>query len=284
MIAITGASGHLGQLTLSRLIEKLPAGNLVAIVRNPEKLEGYKGSDMAIKTADYEDTAALVKALDGVETLLQISSSTSGAVATQQESNVVRAAAAAGVRHIVYTSTLSPGPDAIFLAGQTCMATEQAIKNHGFTFTFFRNSMYFETIPLFIGSAVKDGQIYYPGGNGKISFVSREDIAEALAVVLTEPDRHHDVEYRVTGEEAFSFEDLATLLKSEKGLNAAYHDLPEDAFVAELGKAGMPQDEIDFTVSMAASIRAGEFAAVDDQLEKLLERRRRGLSMYIEEL
>lgn len=284
MIALTGASGHLGQLTLTHLLRKVPASQLAAIVRNPAKLETDRHVGITIRMADYDDRDALVEALDGVETLLQISTSASGPLASRQELNVVAAAAMAGVRKIVYTSTLVPGPEAIFWAGQTCAATEEAIKDRGLAYTFFRNSMYFETIPLFIGTAVQDGQIYYPGGDGKVSFVSREDIAEVLAGVLTESGRHESAVYRITGAEALSFADLATRLNAGKGLDAAYHDIPEADFAAELAKAGLPQDDIGFTLSMAASIRAGEFAAVDDQLEKLLGRKRKAVGDYIQEL
>lgn len=284
MIALTGASGHLGQLTLTHLLKKTTANQLVAIVRDPAKLDVYRHSGMAIRTADYDDMAALEAALDGVDTLLQVSSSTSGPAATLQERNVVQAAAAAGVRKIVYTSTLFAGPDALFLAGQTCGATEQAIKDHGLAYTFFRNSMYMETIPLFLGSALQDGQLYYPGGEGKISFVCREDIAEALAVVLTEAGQHDGAYYRITGVEAVSFGELARLLNTVKGLDAVYHDLPEADFAAMLAQAGLPQGEIDFTMSMAASIRDGEFATVDGQLERLLGRKPKGVGAYIRAL
>lgn len=109
MIALTGASGHLGQLTLTHLLQKTPASQRVAIVRDPAKLGTHRHPGIAIRTADYDDMDALEEALDGVETLLQVSSSASGSVASRQELNVVQAAGAAGVRKIVYTSTLVPG-------------------------------------------------------------------------------------------------------------------------------------------------------------------------------
>ncbi len=127
--------------------------------------------------------------------------------------------------------------------------------------------MYLETIPLFIGSAVHDGQVYFPSGDGKVSFASREDIAEALANVLSE-EGHHRAVYRITGEEALSFADIAGLLKAEKGLDAVHHDIPVDVYIEELRKAGLPQDEIGFTVSMAESILTGEFSAVDGRLDQ----------------
>ncbi|WP_257666367.1 SDR family oxidoreductase [Parapedobacter tibetensis] len=283
MIAITGASGNLGQLTLSHLTKKMDPNRVVAVVRDPKKLTSYRDSGIAIRQADYDDPESLVRAFSGVEKLLQISASATGALGQQHELNVVKAAKAAGVEKIIYTSTLTPSPNAVFGAGRICSTTEQAIKDSGLDYTFFRNSMYQETIPMFIGSAVQDGQIYYPSGEGKVSFAARTDMAEALANVLT-GDGHHKATYRITGDEAFSFADIATLLRSEKRLDATHHDIPSEAYKEELGKTGLPQSEIDFIASMAASIRIGEFSAVDDQLENLLGRPRFKTSDYIRSL
>jgi len=283
MIAITGASGNLGQLTLAHLVKKTDPNRIVAIVRDPAKLAAYRDGGVQIRIADYDDSRSLEAAFEGVESLLQISTSISGAQALQQEAQVVQSARAAGVQKITYTSTLTPGPAAVFEAGRTCAATERAIMDSGLDYTFFRNSMYLETIPLFIGNALQDGQIYYPGGNGKVSFASRVDMAEALANVLTDGG-HQRAVYQITGEEALSFADIADLLKSVKGLDAAYHDVPAEAFAAELRKAGLPEGDIGFMASMAASIHAGEFSAVDNRLEELLGRKRTRAIDYIHKL
>ena len=280
MIAITGASGNLGKLVLSHLVKKTEVSQVVAIIRDATKLEAFRGSGVEIRVADYDDPQSLAAAFENVKTLLQISTSATGAVGEQQELNVVQEAKRAGVTKIVYTSTLVPGPNSVFEAGRTCAVTEQAIADSGLDYVFFRNSMYVETIPLFIGPAIHDGQIYYPSGDGKVSFASRNDIAEALANVLLD-EGHRCAVYSITGGEALSFADVAVLLQSEKGLDAVHHDIPEEAFAEELHKTGMPQGEIDFMVSMAASIRIGEFSTVDNQLEKLLGRKRLQVSEYI---
>lgn len=283
MIAITGASGNLGKLTLAELVKKTEANQVVAIVRDPMKLAEFRDSGVEIRVADYGNPQSLVKAFRNVKNLLQISTTATGAEAEQHERNVVQSAQRAGISKIVYTSTLSPGPSAFFEAGQTCESTEQYIVDSGLDYVFFRNSMYFETIPLFIGQGLHDGQIYYPSGDGKVSFASRHDIAEALANVLV-AEGHHRAVYSITGSEALSFADIAALLQSEKGLDAVHHDIPNEAFVEELHKAGIPFAEVDFMASMAASIRVGEFSTVDGQLEKLLGRKRQQISEYIRTL
>ncbi|TCC91038.1 SDR family oxidoreductase [Pedobacter hiemivivus] len=283
MIAITGASGHLGKATINHLLKKIKSENIVAIVRDPLKLAAYKDTGIKIRTADYNDLESLITALAGVNTLLHISTTSMGLVGVLQENNVVRAADWEGVKHIVYTSGLGPKADSYFLAVQQCLRTEEAIINSKISYTFFRNSLYMETIPQFIGNALQDGHIYFPAGAGKVSFVSREDIAEALSVVLTET-QHQNKVYEVTGSKAFSFQDIASLLSLEKKFSINYMDIPAEFLEAELIKTEMPEDEIGWFLSLAKSIKANEFAPVEDCLEVLLKRKPLALKEYLTKL
>jgi NAD(P)H dehydrogenase (quinone) len=283
MIAITGASGHLGKATINHLLKKIKPENIVAIVRDPSKLAAYKDTGIKIRTADYNDLGSLITALVGVNTLLQISTTSMGLIGVLQENNVVRAADWEGIQHIVYTSGLRPKADSHFLAVQQCLRTEEAILNSKINYTFFRNSLYMETIPQFIGNALEDGHIYFPAGAGKVSFVSREDIAEALSVVLTET-QHQNKVYEVTGSKAFSFQDIASLLSLEKKFSVNYMDIPAEFLEAELIKTEMPEEEIGWFLSLAKSIKANEFALVEDGLEVLLKRKPLALKEYLTKL
>lgn len=283
MIAITGANGHLGKLTLSQLLKKTEPTRIVAIVRDKEKIADYLSTGIVIREANYEDLDAMNNAFKGVKRVLQISTTAIGDEGTKQEQNVVKAAQMAGVEHIVYTSTLSPGLGAHFMAANTCLHTEQLILKSGIPYTIFRNSMYMETIPLFIGNGLYDGQIYYPAGNGKISFVSREEIAEALSNTLIENTDASNI-YNITGEDAFSFDDIAKLLKQQKGLNSTYFNVKNEDYKKELANFHMPEAEIEFYLSMADGIKANEFAQIDQQLEKIIGRKRKTLIEYMHSL
>lgn len=283
MIAITGANGHLGKLTLSLLLKKITPTQIVAIVRNKEKIADYLNTGIIIREANYEDPHSMSNAFKGVERVLQISTTAIGDEGTKQEQNVVKAAQKAGVQHIVYTSTLSPGSEAHFMAAKTCAHTEQLILNSGISYTIFRNSMYMETIPLFIGNGLYDGQIYYPAEHGKISFVSREDIAEALSNMLTESAVKSHI-YHITGEDAFTFDNIAKLLNQEKGLNATYFNIKNEDYEKALTELHMPEAERAFYLSMADGIKADEFAQTDTGLERIIGRKRKKLIEYIQTL
>ncbi|HVI48666.1 MAG TPA: SDR family oxidoreductase [Chitinophaga sp.] len=281
MIAITGANGNLGKATLSFLLKKTNPADIIAIVRNPEKMQDLVHTGIKIRIADYNDHVLLNEALQGVDTVLQISSSSAGEQATQEEHNVVKAAKQQGVKHIVYTSTLDPHDGSYFMAAHTCLHTENAIKESGAAYTIFRNSMYMETVPLFIGSAMEDGNVQYPGSDGKVSFASRIDIAEALSNVLVS-DAHNNRTYNITGSKAYSFGDIAGLLKTAMRMpSSSYANIPLDAYREALASYEMPEGEIEFYLSMANSIRSNEFARTDDALEQILQRKRLSLEEYL---
>lgn len=105
MIAITGATGQLGQHVIEELLKTVPASQIVAIVRNLAKAEALRQQGVVVRQADYTDEAAFTTALNGVDKLLLISSSEVGQRAVQHQ-NVINAAKAAGVKFIAYTSLL----------------------------------------------------------------------------------------------------------------------------------------------------------------------------------
>ncbi|HLT86979.1 MAG TPA: SDR family oxidoreductase [Sphingobacterium sp.] len=284
MIAITGANGNLGQATIQFLLQKVLPTDIIAIVRNPEKLTDSHIKNVTIRKADYNNQQELEEALKRVTTLLQISTTSTGETGKRQEKNVVLAAKAMGVKRIVYTSSLTPKSNAHFLATHQAMATEQEILKSDLDYTFLRNSLYMEVIPGLIGNAMETKEIRYPSGDGRVSFVSRLDIAEAIANILTGSEHDNQI-YEITGDTAYSFTELAQLISIEKKCIKINHtDISEKVFREELISYQIPVDVADLLVSMANGIKSGEFSYVDRALEKLLDRKPLALAEYIKSL
>ncbi|ATP56887.1 NAD(P)-dependent oxidoreductase [Pedobacter ginsengisoli] len=283
MIAITGANGNLGKATIGFLLKKIKPEQIVAIVRDPKKMDDLKDSGIQIRIADYDDLDSLNEALNGVEKLLQISAISIGEQGVKEEANVVKAARQQGVQHIVYTGAVKPKADAHFMATQQCLATESAILDSGIPHTFFGNSLYMETIPIFIGEALDHGTIYYPAGNGAVSFVSRVDIAEALSNVISSQG-HENKRYEITGSKAYTFKEVALILTTERKITVSYVNIPNVVLAEELDKFQIPDDQIGWQLSLADSIKANEFSYVDGTLEDLLKRKPVELKDYLRNL
>lgn len=280
MIAITGASGKLGQSTIRALLKKMPAHNIVAVVRDPAKIDTLTAEGIQVAVADYDNTAALKKAFQGIDKVLQISTTSIGQDAMQQEKNVIQYAKMAGVKHIIYTGTVQPKRNAFFLATEQSVATEDALLQSGLDYTIFRNSLYMETIPQLIGAVLENDTIHYPAGAGKVSFVSREDIACALAEVLTTAG-HQNKYYEITGNHAFTMEDIVNIISKVKQQPVVFMDMADETYLSQLHSWHLPEAVTALLVSMAKGIRHNEFAYVTHTLEKILGRKRMALEDFI---
>jgi NAD(P)H dehydrogenase (quinone) len=283
MIAVTGANGHLGRATLTELLRRTGAHQLIATARNPEKAAALTEKGIMVRRADYGDYESMQAAFAGAEVVLLISGDAPVPVRIAQHRNAIDAARDASVRHMVYTSIIDPDPASPFTFAAIHADTEAYLKASGLSYTMFRNGLYLETLPMMIGDPWESGRIFFPGGNGKISFAARTDIAEALARVLTQPAAHRDQTYTITLPEAHSFAEIASLLGETGGVPVQYVDTPAEALESELRKHGLPDFMVAAMTGMARAAAAGRFNHPDITLTHLLGREPRGLAAFVGE-
>ncbi|EKM6428920.1 SDR family oxidoreductase [Cronobacter sakazakii] len=238
MIAITGATGQLGQRVIDTLLNTVAAQEIVAIVRNPAKAAALSARGVQVRAADYNDVAALTAALAGVEKVLLISSSEIGQRATQHR-NVIDAAKTAGVKLIAYTSLLHADRSPLGLAEEH-VATEKMLADAGIPYVLLRNGWYTENYLASVPPALEHGVFIGSAGDGKIASASRQDYAEAAAKVLTLDNQAGRV-YELAGDHAWTLRDLTALLSKETGKTVAYQNLSEADFAAALTGAGLPE-------------------------------------------
>jgi NAD(P)H dehydrogenase (quinone) len=234
-IAVTGATGQLGALVVNALKARIPADQIVALVRKPEKAANLGVSARAF---DYSQPATLAASLAGVSTLVLVSSNELGQRATQHR-NVIDAAAKAGVGRVVYTSLLHADTSAITSLAGEHLATEADLKASGLRYTILRNGWYSENYTGSVPAAVKGGAFLGSAGEGKISSASRADYAEAAAIVA--PTNGHDNKvYELAGDHAYTLADLAAEVSHQTGKTIPYKNLPEAEYATILASFGFP--------------------------------------------
>src|SRR5690554_3920664 len=231
---VTGATGQLGRLVVEKLKQRQDAEDLVALVRSPEK-----AADLGVEARafDYMKPEMLADALSGIDRLLLISGSEVGQRKTQHV-NVINAAKKAGVKWIVYTSLLYADTSSLSLA-QEHVETETFLKSAGIPYTILRNGWYTENYMASISGALRAGGWIGSAGEGKISSATREDYAEAAAVVLT-GEGHQGQTYELAGDEAYTLTDLAAEISQQAGKKIPYNNLPEDKYAGVLKSSGLP--------------------------------------------
>lgn len=278
LIAITGASGKLGGSTINYLLDRnVVPGNIVAMVRDPAK---FRLRGLTVRRADYADPGSLEQALKGVDKLLFISTTVLGEERIRHHRNVVNAARAAGVRHIVYTSIVKPSPEAIFAASPGHFATEVMVRESGIPHTFFRNNLYMDLIPLMFGDALATGKIVHNANAGRIGFVARQDIAAALAAVLTSGD-HRGKTYDISAPSPYSLADVAAALGRASRKTVTFRPVRSDEFRKVLEEKGVPARIINMSVALGDAIRAGEFDVSSTDLGRLMGRPAETLDAFL---
>lgn len=269
MIALTGATGQLGQFVVEALLKSVPAKEIVAIVRNPAKAEALSKQGLIVRQGDYNDQAALTQALAGVEKLLLISSSEVGQRAAQHR-NVINAAKAAGVKFIAYTSLLHADTSPLGLHVEH-VETEKLLAESGIPFALLRNGWYSENYLASAPAALAHGVFIGAAGEGKIASATRADYAAAAARVISE-EGHAGKVYELAGDKAWTLSELAALLSEASGKKVVYQNLSEADFAAALKGAGLPDGLAEMLAD--SDIGASKGGLFDDSqtLSKLIGR------------
>ncbi len=265
-IGITGATGQLGRLVVTQLKSKIPASDIVALVRTPAKAADL---GVAAREADYSKPATLVSALAGIDILLLISSTEFGQREVQHRA-VIDAAKKAGVKRIVYTSILHADTSAIDLAAEH-RATEAAIKASSIPYTFLRNGWYTENYAAGIGGAVAAGALIGSAGDGKIASTARVDYAAAAVVALTSAGQEGKV-YELAGDKAFTLADLAAEISRQAGKTIPYKNLPVADYAAALASHGVPEGFAKMIAGWETPISKGALFDDSHTLSKLIGR------------
>lgn len=269
MIAITGATGQLGQHVIESLLKTVPASQIVAIVRNPAKATALSQQGITVRQADYSDEAAFTTALQGIDKLLLISSSEVGQRAPQHR-NVINAAKAAHVKFIAYTSLLHADTSPLGLADEH-VATEQMLAESGIAHALLRNGWYTENYLASAPAALEHGVFIGAAGEGKIASATRADYAAAAARVISE-DGHAGKTYELAGDAGWTQSQLAAELAKQSGKKVVYQNLSEADFAAALKSLGLPAGLADMLADSDTGASKGGLFDDSHTLSKLIGR------------
>jgi NAD(P)H dehydrogenase (quinone) len=272
MILVTGATGHLGTAVITNLLKKISANQIAALVRDESKAATFKEQGVDIRIGNYDDTASLDRAMQGIEKVLLIAG-TDEEKALQQHQNVVDAAKKAGVQYIAYTSRNLKDPNT--LTNKLMVRhfqTEDCIKASGLNYVLFRNALYMDTIPVFVGERVFDTGINLPTGDGRVSFALRSEMGEAIANVLLESDRDNRI-YQLTSSDSYTFKDVATTLADLSGKDVSYTPVQKLVFEAQMKERGVPETMVQRIVGFLTDIKNGQEEEISPDMENLLGRK-----------
>lgn len=234
-IAVTAASGQLGSAIVEAVVECTSAESVIALARTPQRA---KHLGVEVRAGDYNDPLQLEQALQGVDTLLIVSGMDAPDKRIEQHRNVIRAAKAAAVKKLVYTSVQGAEEGTAFSPViQSNRQTEQDIRDSGLDWVIGRNGIYIEPDVEYIENYKKAGKIVNCAADGKCGYTTRQELGYAYARMLTE-DKHNGSTYNLHGD-ALTQTELASYLNLAFGTDLKFESMTVDEYkqdrVAELG-------------------------------------------------
>ncbi|MEU1177278.1 SDR family oxidoreductase [Streptomyces sp. NPDC005820] len=267
-IVVTGATGKLGRHVVEQLLEKVPAEQITAVVRDEARAADFAARGVKIAVADYNSPETFDGLFAAGDKVLLISGNEFDKGRPAQHQVVIDRAKAAGVALLAYTS--APGSLTAALADDH-RATEKALTSSGVPYALLRNGWYHENYTEQLAPVLEHNAVVTAAGEGRVSSASRADYAAAAVAVLT-GEGHENQTYELGGDEAWGFAEYAAELSRQTGKEIVYNAVPAEVLTGILTGAGVPEPFAAILVGVDASIAKGELVVSSGDLSRLAGR------------
>jgi uncharacterized protein YbjT (DUF2867 family) len=281
MIFVTGAAGKTGRAVIRALSARGAAAR--ALVHRPEQVRLVEElGAREVRVGDMRQLATMRAAMRGVRAVYHICPNVSpDEVGIGQV--VVAAARAAGVEHLVYHSVLHPQTEAMphhWLK----LRVEERLLESGLPFTILQPTAYMQNVLAHRERILHEGVYPIPYAvETRLSLVDLEDVAEAAAVVLTEPG-HTGATYQLVGSQALSQTEVAATLSRGLGRPVRAQVVPIETWERKARGAGLGDYQIETLVQMFRYYERHGFAGNPRVLGWLLGRAPTSFAAFVERM
>jgi len=285
LLLVTGASGHLGQRVLHHLLDtlKVPATRILAATRKPENLSALASKGVAVRAADFDDSASLSEAFEGAGRMLLISTDAMDQPGRRllQHKNAVDAAVRAGVSHVVYTSMPEPQGSPLLIAPDHAGTEAELASSVLPGWTVLRNHWYFENLLRSLpGVLARGGKWFSAAGEGKLANISRDDLALAAASMLAGAYAGKGT-YTLSGPQALTTGQLAEAISQTIGKPIQVIPAPVEALIQGMVGAGLPEPVARALASFDTNTAAGRVATVTGDFKAITGREPQPFSEWL---
>ena len=270
MILVTGANGHLGRAIVEHLSQRTAPGQIIAASREPDSLSPPDG--VAVRRADFADSASLPEAFAGMERIEIVSVDKLGEEARRLHRNAIFAASDAGVERIFYTSHAGAREGSPFPPADQHASSEADLEASGTPSTALRHGFYAESCVQMIGEDLKGNELRVPE-DGPVCWTARDDLARADAALLAGEATFDGATPPLTASRAWTMAKIAELASQITGREIRHTVVSDAEWKAAKVDAGMPEHYAEMLLGTFRASRRGDFSTADPTLENLLGRK-----------
>ena len=255
-VVVTGATGQQGGAVIKNLLKR--GHEVRAVTRNTDSAKAKMLADagVALAHASLEDTAALVKALEGATSLFAMTTPFEGGAQaeTRQGISAADAAKAAGV-HLVFTSVGSANRQTGVPHFDSKYEVEKHIAKIGVRATVLAPVYFMENL-YFGKEQLAKGMYATPlPPTRRLAQVAVADIGAVAVRLLEDPGRFAGKRFDLAGDELTS-NDVLAILTRVTGRPFSYFQVPMDVIRQRMGEDGAKMyewfDRVGFTFDRAA--------------------------------
>ncbi|WP_295729562.1 SDR family oxidoreductase [uncultured Limosilactobacillus sp.] len=235
---ITGATGHLGQHVVQELSKLIAPPNIRVGVHNPAKAKQFMAAGYETAPIDYNDVDSMIKAFQGIDVVIYIPSITYQVKDRIDEfENSLAAIKQAGVHNIVDVSFIADQPNNPFQMAGYYAYLPARLASSDLNYAVVKNSLYADPLIPYLPELIERHNVIYPVGDQAMSFISRQDSAEAIANVAIKPYlRDQGQNYLLTMAQNYSMIELSYIMTRVTGKQIGYSPVSVDRF-AEIYQA-----------------------------------------------
>lgn len=231
-VLVAGGTGTLGRQVVARLAAR--GLRVRVLTRDPARARPLEGAAVEVAMGDVRDPEAVGRAMTGAGTVVSAVHGFAGPGAAGPEAvdwrgnlNLFRAAAAAGVGHVVLLSAQGASPDHPIGLFRVKHRAEEALRASGLAWTVVRATAFMETWAMLVGEPLlRTGKTTIFGrGRNPLNFVSAHDVAGFVELAVTDPAlRGRTLE--VGGPENLTFRDVVATFQREAGVRGEVRHVP----------------------------------------------------------
>jgi NAD(P)H dehydrogenase (quinone) len=283
-IFVSGANGQFARAVINALLDAGRGSSLAVGTRDVDSAfaRGLAARGVSVRHADFRDPELMRRALQGVAKALFIPTYDTNDLRLRQNLNAVEAAAAVGVRHIVYPSFLNAESRLVEHSRMVHYPTEQAIKASGLDFTILRHALYADLMVGDLQATLATGVLHRCGGTARCAYVARADLGASAAKVLL-GEGHAGRVYTETMERTWSGDEIAAEMSAVFGRPVRYQAVAAADWPRYMTENwGVPPELSNSTVGTMQAIEAGEFDIVSGDYREINGRPARSVREFLE--
>lgn len=263
MYLVTGATGNVGRQVTAQL---LASGATVRVFTRDAAKVSQWGKRVEVALGDFDSPESFARALNGAEGVFLMNGGPGGA----RFRSLLDAAKTHGQPRVVFLSSVLAGRPG-FRIGRMHREEEDAIRAAGLDARFVRAGGFMSNALQWAGTIRDQGVVYNPMGEGRSAPIAPEDIAAVAVSALTAAQPGNEV-YEVTGGALLTVPEQAGILSEVLGKPIRCVEIPVEAAVQGMVKAGVPEAIAAGVGESFQAIRDGLGAMMTDTVQRVTGR------------